>query len=154
MVEIHVVEVTDAPVEIAFDYVANYENFPKFMYGMSALKPTTPDNTRGLGATFEGGMQLGPVHLKSTVETIEYEENKVLAVDSIKGFDVDMKFKFTPVDEHHAEVDAYVTYRLPGGIAGKALGKTIEPFVKIAVKYSTHELKKQIAEQYEQRKAG
>jgi hypothetical protein len=39
-----------------------------------------------------------------------------------------------------------VDYRVPGGIAGKVLGKTIEPFVKLAVEHSTHNLTTQIAE--------
>lgn len=43
-------------------------------------------------------------------------------------------------------MDAIVEYRVPGGLAGKVLGKTIEPFVKLSVKHTTHNLTTKIAE--------
>lgn len=43
-------------------------------------------------------------------------------------------------------VDAIVEYRVPGGLAGKLLGKTIEPFVKLAVGHTAHNLTTRIAE--------
>ena len=144
-VEIRVSETEDVSVESAFAYIDDYTNHPKFLHGSLPLVPIT-DITRGLGATFKGGMGLGPVTLKSTVKVVDWQENKLISVDSIAGFDVDFLYEFAEVAPNKARVDLLVTYRLPGGFAGQIMGRTIEPFVKIAVKFSTHSLKKQIIE--------
>lgn len=144
-VEIRVSETENVSVESAFAYLDDYTNHPKFLHGSLPLVPIT-ENTSGLGATFEGGMGLGPVTVKSTVKVIEWEQDKLIAVDSIKGFDVDMRYEFVKLAPEQTRVDVLVTYRLPGGLAGRVMGRTIEPFVKIAVRFSTHSLKKQIIE--------
>lgn len=142
-VEIRISETEDVAVSSAFDYLDDYTNHPKFLHGSKPLVAIT-EKTSGVGATFDGGMGLGPVVLKSTVKVVEWEHNRLIAVDSIKGFDVDFRYEFTELAPERTRLDVLVTYRLPGGIAGRALGRTIEPFVKIAVKFSTHSLRKQI----------
>lgn len=142
-VEIRISETEDVSVESAFAYIDDYTNHPKFLHGSLPLVPVT-EHTRGVGATFDGGMGLGPVTVKSRVRVVEWEENKVIAVDTIKGFDVDFRYEFVEVEPEKARVDVLVTYRVGSGIAGNVLGRTIEPFVKIAVKFSTHSLRKQI----------
>jgi uncharacterized membrane protein len=144
-VEIRVSETEDVSVESAFAYIDDYTNHPKFLHGSLPLQPIT-EITRGKGAAFKGGMGLGPVTVKSTVRVIDWEENKLISIDSIEGFDVDFLYEFTAIEPNKTKVDLFVSYRLPGGLAGRVMGKTIEPFVKIAVKFSTHSLKKQIIE--------
>jgi uncharacterized membrane protein len=97
-------------------------------------------------------MKLGPVPLHSRVTVVRWEENLAIAVKSIKGFEIESTFLFHAKGPDTCIVDAIVDYRVPGGIAGKVLGKTIEPFVKIAVKHSTHNLTTQIAEFHGERK--
>ena len=142
-VEIRVSETENVSVESAFAYLDDYTNHPKFLHGSKPLNPVT-EQTVGVGATFDGGMGLGPVVVKSRVKVIEWEQDKVIAVDSIKGFDVDFRYEFIELEAEKARVDVLVTYRVGSGIAGTVLGRSIEPFVKIAVKFSTHSLKKQI----------
>lgn len=141
MVEVKVLETYDAPLQVGFDYIADYHNIVEFMFGLNFFRPVG-DLDYGLGAVFDGGLSLGPVTLHSTLKVIEWEPNRRIKLDSIAGFDCDFEFKFAAVGENQVEVDTDVNYYLPGGIAGRALGQTIKPFVKIAVKQSVHNVRK------------
>jgi len=141
-IEIQVESTFQAPLEVAFAYTADYRNVPEWLYGISKFEPVG-DKDYGLGAVFDGSMNLGAT-LHSRIEVNGFEENKLIAFDSIKGFKNSSRWTFSAIDDQHAKVIADVSYELPGGIAGKALGKVIEPFVKIAVKHSSAALQKAV----------
>ncbi|MBF6328656.1 SRPBCC family protein [Nocardia transvalensis] len=145
MTEVKIVADCAASAETAFAYVNDYRNLPKFITEVDAFTPIT-EQVEGVGATFDGTIKLGPAQLHSRIRIVRWEENAAIAVKSIKGFEVESTFLFHAEDDDSCTVDAIVDYRVPGGIAGKVLGKTIEPFVKIAVKHATHNLTAQIAE--------
>lgn len=148
MVDVHVPDtIYEVPVDIAFDYLNDYNSFKEFMFGVNHLEPIS-ENTSGLGATFEGGMMLGPAHLKSTVKVIDWKQNELISMESIAGFDCTLQFSFAPLGESRSKVSSEVSYRLPGGIAGKLLGKTIQPFVAIATKHSVDNAAKHVPAYY------
>lgn len=139
---IHIHQQTEcqAPVDAVFAYVADYRNVPDWLYGISKFQPTT-EVTYGLGAVFEGSMNLGTT-LHSTVEVTSFDEGSSFTFESVKGFRNWSTWSFEAVDAATTRVTADVYYELPGGLAGKAIGKVIEPFVKIAVKASSSSLVK------------
>lgn len=139
-IEIHVESTFQAPLDVAFAYTANYRNVPEWLYGISKFEPVG-EKDYGLGAVFDGSMNLGAT-LNSRIEVNEFEENRLIGFDSIKGFKNSSRWTFTALDANRSQVVAEVSYELPGGIAGRALGKVIEPFVKIAVKHSSAALQK------------
>ncbi|MBF6437887.1 SRPBCC family protein [Nocardia cyriacigeorgica] len=145
MTEVKIVADCDASAETAFAYVNDYRNLPRFLREVQEFTPVG-SQTEGVGATFDGHIKLGPVSLNSRIQVVRWEPHVAIGVKSIKGFEVESTFLFHAKDAERCTVDAIVDYRVPGGLAGKALGKTIEPFVKIAVKHSTDNLTKQIAE--------
>ncbi|MGW4768880.1 SRPBCC family protein [Nocardia sp. NPDC004278] len=145
MTEVKIVEDCVASAETAFAYVNDYRNLSRFITEVHDFTPRT-EQVEGVGATFDGVIKLGPASLHSRLEVVRWEENFAIAVKSIKGFEIESTFLFHDKGPDLCTVDAIVDYRVPGGIAGKVLGKTIEPFVKIAVKHSTHNLTTQIAE--------
>ncbi|RDI48374.1 SRPBCC family protein [Nocardia mexicana] len=147
MTAVKIVAECAASSETAFAYVDDYRNLPNFISEISEFTPVT-EQVQGVGATFDGTIRLGPVTLHSRVEIVRWEENSALAVKSIKGFEIESTFLFHAKDDGTCVVDAIVDYRVPGGIAGKVLGKTIEPFVKLAVKHTTGNLTTQIAEHH------
>jgi len=51
---------------------------------------------------------------------------------------------FAPVGDNRTELSVDFGYELPGGLAGKAMGKLIEPFVVTAIKQTEANLRKQI----------
>ena len=142
---IHIHAETDcaAPVDQVFAYVDNYRNVPDWLYGISKFVPTT-EKERGLGAVFEGSMHVG-VMLHSTVEVTAYDEGRMFEFESVKGFKNSSHWSFEAIDAKSTRIIADVQYSLPGGVAGKALGRMIEPFVKIAVKHSSEALAKHAA---------
>lgn len=144
MTEVKIIADCAAPAESAFAYVNDYRHLPRFINEISAFTPLT-EQTEGVGATFDGTIQLGPITLHSTIEIVRHEENFAIGVKSIKGFEIESTFLFHAKGENASTVDAIVAYKVPGGFAGKLLGKTIEPFVKLAVKSSTNNLISQIA---------
>ncbi|MGW4331144.1 SRPBCC family protein [Nocardia sp. NPDC004573] len=144
MTEVKIVEDCKASAESAFAYVNDYRNLSRFLHGIQSFTPVG-EQTEGVGATFDGHMKLGPASLKSRIRVIRWEENFAIGVESIKGFDVESTFLFHAKGDDLCTVDAIVDFRVPGGLAGRALGKTIEPFVKIAVQHTTHNLVTQIA---------
>jgi uncharacterized membrane protein len=144
-IEIRVESTFQAPLEVAFAYTADYRNVPAWLYGISKFEPVG-DKDYGLGAVFDGSMHLGAT-LHSRIEVNEFEENRLIGFDSIKGFKNSSRWTFSALDAGSSSVVADVSYELPGGIAGRALGKVIEPFVKIAVRHSSAALQKCVEEQ-------
>ncbi|MBF6223742.1 SRPBCC family protein [Nocardia abscessus] len=145
MTVVKIVEDCVASAESAFAFVNDYQNLPRFLHGVESFTPVG-EQTEGVGATFDGHMKLGPVSLKSRIEVVRWEANYAIGVKSIKGFEIESTFLFHDKGDRLCTVDAIVDFRVPGGLAGRALGKTIEPFVKIAVQHTTHNLVTQIAD--------
>lgn len=145
MTEVRIVEDCAASAETAWAYVNDYRNLAKFLYGIESFVPVT-EQTEGLGATFDGNMKLGPASLKSRIEVVRWEQNRAIGVKSIKGFQVESTFLFYPKGPDLCTIDAVIDFNTGSGIAGKVLGKTIEPFVKIAVKHTTEHLIAQITD--------
>lgn len=150
MTEVKIVADCAASAESAFQYVDDYRNLPRFLHGIQSFTPVGTQTT-GVGATFDGHMKLGPASLRSRVEVTRWEENHAIAITSIKGFEIESTFLFQPRTDDLCTIDAIVDYRVPGGLAGRALGRTIEPFVKIAVKHTTDNLISQITEFHSRR---
>ncbi|WP_109523233.1 MULTISPECIES: SRPBCC family protein [Nocardia] len=145
MTEVKIVADCAASAESAFQYVNDYRNLPHFLHGIESFTPVG-DQIEGLGASFDGHIKLGPASLRSRVEVNRWEKDFAIGIRSIKGFEIDSTFLFHPKGDDLCTIDAIVDYRVPGGLAGRALGKTIEPFVKITVKHTTDNLIRQIAE--------
>lgn len=143
MVDIHHSSTANAPVGLMFDYMDDYRMVPRWMFGLDRMEPTT-EQTSGVGATFDGAMKLGPKTLHSTVEVTQWEKDTVIGMTSIKGFKNHSTWRFDPVDDEHTRLTVDFTYELPGGPAGKLLGKVIEPFVAVAIKHTESQLRDQV----------
>ncbi len=134
----------DVPRDRVFAYVNDYQNVPKFMFGVTRFAPVT-DLTVGLGSTFEVSLNTGPKTLKSTVETVEWVENEFIRLEAIKGFSANTTWRFADAGDG-TEVAVEFEYTLPGGIAGRALGAVVEPFLGQAIRQTEANLSKQVSE--------
>jgi len=141
-IEIKVDSTFEVPVDVAFAYVADYRNVPSWLYGITRFEPIG-DQDHGLGAVYDGWMKVGAT-LKSHVEIDRFEENALIGMNSVKGFRNWSRWHFSAIDGNRSAVNCDFFYELPGGVAGKALGKAIEPFVAIAVRHSSAELRKAV----------
>ncbi|MGW4247684.1 SRPBCC family protein [Nocardia sp. NPDC004722] len=139
MVHVHHTGIAATPLDFAFDYVSDFRNFPEWMFGIEYLRPVG-EIAQGNGAVFEGAMKLG-VTLHSTIEITEWKPNCLLRTESRSGFVNRSSWRFLGIDERTTELAVDIEYELPGGLAGKALGRVIEPFVVVALRHSDHTLR-------------
>jgi len=143
MVDIHFSSTAKAPASVAFAYVNDYANTPEWMFGISSFTPLT-DVTSGVGARFDGVFKVPPVKLHSVVECTDWKQDALISLNSIKGFRNWSTWTFEPLSDDESRLTVDFTYVLPGGIAGRALGKALEPIVALTVKHSEHNLRKHI----------
>lgn len=137
--EIVINETCNAPLETTFAYVADYRTIPEWMFGVRCFTPVT-ESDYGLGSAFEVQLQLGlPIH--TTIETVEFEENRLIGMDSVKGFQARSRWYFEAAGPDSTKVTAKVSYELPFGPAGRIMGKVMEPFVRQAVGHISHHLR-------------
>lgn len=147
MVDIHHEGSCEAPVDVAFGYVDDYRNAPKWMFGLAEFSPDG-DKDHGLGAVFNGTFQVKPVKLHSTVECTGWKQDELIAFKSIKGFKNASTWRFSPDGPNRTKITVQFSYDLPGGLAGRALGKALEPIVSMSVRHSDEALRKQIEERH------
>jgi carbon monoxide dehydrogenase subunit G len=147
MTEVHFVATCDAPLEVTFEYLDDYRNVTDYWHGMSSYTPVG-DLARGLGSVYEAVSKVGPSTLKSTIKTVHWEKNVRVAYKSISGMDSSTTFDFAAVDASHSTVDFRIEFHLPGGIAGRALEKTLEPFVSAAAKNTAQNISRKVAAYY------
>ncbi|MGW4059303.1 SRPBCC family protein [Amycolatopsis sp. NPDC004747] len=144
MTEVSFTEECAAPVDVAFAYLADYRNVLGYWHGMTSFEPVGSLD-RGLGSVFASAMKIGPSTLKSTIKTVEWEENARLAYRSVSGMDSATTFDLTPIDEHRSRVAFRVEFQLPGGIAGKAMERTLLPLIGAAARKTAENLVRGIA---------
>ena len=133
----HSVEVA-APVGEVFAYVDDYTRTKDWMYGLHTMEPVT-EQTSGVGATYDCVMKLG-VALTSRIRCTGWERDRLIEISSIKGIRNTQRWTFTDLGGDRTRVDAWISYSLPGGPAGKAMGAAVKPFIGIAVKHTSEAL--------------
>jgi len=144
---IHVRGAAHAPAPFVFAYIDDYRNVPKFLHGLKQFEPTT-EKTSGVGAAFHGFVHIKPVKLDAVMTISEWEENKSITIESIKGFSNKSRWSFEEVDAENCVLKVDFSYELPGGIAGKALGKAIEPVLHLVIRHTEENIRKQVEALY------
>lgn len=126
------------PVAEVFAYVDDFTRTKEWMYGLAKIEPVT-DRKHGVGAAYDGVMKLG-VSLTSRIECTGYEVDRLLELTSVQGIRNTQRWTFTDLGGGRTRVDAWISYSLPGGPAGKAIAAAVKPFVGVAVKHSSESL--------------
>jgi uncharacterized membrane protein len=147
MVDIHHEGSCAAPLDVAFAYLDDYRNATEWMFGLARFEPVGQQD-QGLGAVFEGTFQVKPVKLHSTIKVTEWEQNKLIAFESIKGFRNWSTWEFIPDGAARTTIRVRFSYELPGGLAGRAMGKALEPIVAMSVRHSDEALRREIDARY------
>lgn len=127
-----------APVEEVFAYVDDFSKTKDWMYGLHAIDPVG-EQIHGVGAEYDGVMKLG-VSLTSRIRCTGYEPDRLIELSSVKGIKNTQRWTFTALDGDRTRVDAWISYTLPGGPAGAAMGAAMKPFVGIAIKHTSEKL--------------
>jgi uncharacterized membrane protein len=145
MIEVHHSAVAEVPVDVAFDYIDDHRTVPDWMFGVVRFEPVS-DQIHGLGAKFDATMRVGPKNLDSRVEIVEWDRNKAIVLSSISGFCTSSSWRFAELENEQTRLDVVFGYELPGGLAGRALGKLIEPIVGTAVRQTEQALRTQLVQ--------
>lgn len=130
---------TDAPLERVFDYLANSANVQQWFYGVQKFEPLT-DLTRGLGSKYAITVNVGrPITAK--FECTEFVDNELIAVETFDGPTASSRWTFAR-EGAGTRINGAFEYTLPGGVAGAAMGKLVQPFAAIAARQTTANLLK------------
>jgi uncharacterized membrane protein len=132
-----------APLEAAFEYLDDYRNATDWMFGLARFEPAG-EQTQGLGAVFDATFQVKPVKLHSTIEVTQWEANTVIAFESVKGFRNWSTWRFVADGADRTRIQVVFSYEMPGGLAGRAMGKALEPIVAMTVRHSDEALRREI----------
>jgi uncharacterized membrane protein len=147
MVDIEHTGICEAPLQVVFDYLDDYRNVTDWMFGLSELQPVT-EQTSGVGAEFKGTFQVKPVRLSSTITITEWVRGERIAFESIKGFRNWSTWQFSDAGTDRTRIDVVFSYELPGGVAGRALGRVLEPIAALSVRHTDETLRREIAARY------
>lgn len=147
MVDIHHEGICHAPRDVAFAYIDNYRTATQWMFGLAEFTPAG-ELDHGLGSTFNGTFHVTPIKLHTTIEVTEWEEHTLIAFKSIKGFANESEWRFTSLGDAETKITVTFRYELPGGLAGKVMGRALEPIVALSVWHSDAALRKHIEETY------
>ena len=138
-IDVNIIETVNAPLGVTFAYVADYRTIPEWMFGVKKFEPVT-DHDYGLGSVFDVSLSLG-VPINTRIQTVEFDEDRLIGMESVKGFKARSRWLFEADGPDRTKVTANVSYELPFGPAGRAMGKVMQPFVKQAVNHISHHLK-------------
>jgi uncharacterized membrane protein len=147
MVDIHHESSCAAPIDVAFAYLDDYRNATEWMFGLAKFEAAGAQD-HGLGAVYDGTFQVRPVKLSSTIKITGWEQDTVIAFESIKGFKNWSTWRFEAAGATHTKIHVKFSYELPGGLAGRALGKALEPIVAVSVRHSDEALRREIEARY------
>jgi len=137
----HSVEIS-APVAEVFSYVEDVDTTKDWMYGLHAIEPVG-EQLHGVGATYDGTMRLG-VSLTSRIRCTRWEQDRVIEIESVKGIQNTQRWTFTDLGEGRTRVDAWISYTLPGGPAGRVIASAVKPFIGVAIKHTSDRLVRNI----------
>lgn len=132
----------NAPIGTVFAYVDDFTTTKDWMYGLSKIDPVT-DQVRGIGTEFDGVMKVG-VPLKSRIRCTDWTLDERIEFTSIKGIQNTQRWTFTDLGEGRTRVDAWISYTLPGGPAGKAMERAVRPVIGLAIRHTSHSLVKNV----------
>ena len=130
-------DVTDAPLEKVFDYLADSRNIEQWLYGVQKAVALT-DQIRGLGSTFEITLNPG-VPITAKIKCSEFIENELIVVETFDGPTASSRWTFA-AEDGGTRIRGQFDYTLPGGVAGAAMGRLVKPFAAIAAKQTTTNL--------------
>jgi uncharacterized membrane protein len=130
-VDIVKTESCNAPLDLAFGYVADHRHVPEWMFGVQEFHAVGAQES-GVGAEFEATIHLG-ARLHSRIRAVEWEENRAIGMDSVTGIPVRSRWYFSADGPERTTVTARVSYEPPFGPAGRMMSKVMEPFVQRAV---------------------
>jgi uncharacterized membrane protein len=108
----------DAPCEVVWDYLADPDNYPDFMVGLSRWE-IEGEQRNGLGARYRVLIRVGAADVGGLVEIVEWKPGRDIALNSVTGVDQRARWRLRETAEGGTRAEFHYAYGVAGGgIAG------------------------------------
>jgi uncharacterized membrane protein len=136
--------VISAPPQVIWDYLADPENYLRFMAGITRWE-VVGDKPSGLGARYRMLMRVGAAEIGGLVEIVESTEPADMAWSSVTGIDQRGRWRLRSVDDARTRVEFRFAYGVAGaGIPGWISEMVAAPSIGRHLRRTLHQLKRQI----------
>ena len=140
-----------APPKTVWDYIADPENYLRFMSGITRWE-VAGDKANGLGARYQILIRVGAAEIGGLIEMIEWEEPYDIAWHSVTGVDQRGRWRIREQDDGRSRVEFRFAYGVVGGgPAGWLSELAAAPLLRRHMRRTLQQLKRQI--EHEQRRA-
>lgn len=136
----------NAPPEVVFDYVDDWRNATKYLHRLVKWEPVEVGAEIGVGTVFRVGIQAGPTRLDGKLEVTEYVRPEKISIRSLEGPRVIGGWTFEP-DGDGTRVRLTADFDLPGGFAGRLVGRFVGSNGQKDLDASLRDLKRQVEAQ-------
>jgi uncharacterized membrane protein len=143
--------VISAPPQTVWDYLADPENYLRFMSGITHWE-VTGDRPNGLGARYRVLIRVGGAEMGGLIEMVEWTEPYDIAWHSVTGVDQRGRWRIRERDDGRSKVEFRFAYGvIGGGIAGLVSEFMAAPTVRRQMRRTVGQLKRQV--EHQQRRA-
>jgi uncharacterized membrane protein len=140
-----------APPQTVWDYLADPENYLRFMSGITHWE-VTGEKANGLGARYRILVRVGAAELGGLIEMVEWEEPYDTAWHSVTGVDQRGRWRIRERDDGTSNVEFRFAYGIVGGgPAGWITELSAAPVLRRQMRRTLGQLKRQV--EHEQRRA-
>jgi len=138
-----------APAETVFGYVADPENYLRFLSGVTRWE-VVGDKPNGLGARYRLLIRVGAAEVGGLIEMVEWDEPYDIAWHSVTGVDQRGRFRIREQDGQ-SRVEFRFAYGVVGaGVAGLLTEFASAPTMRRHLRRTLQQLKRQV--EHEQRR--
>ena len=133
-----------APPEAVWEYIAEPENYLRFMSGVTRWE-VQGDTRSGLGARCRMLLRVGAAEVGGLIEWVEWSEPRDMAWTSVTGVDQRGRWRIRPLERERSRVELRYAYGVAGaGIFGWIAEKVAAPTLRRHIRRTLHQLKRQI----------
>jgi uncharacterized membrane protein len=139
-----------APPEAVFDYIADPENYLRFLSGVTRWEVAS-EAPNGLGARYRVLFRVGAAEVGGLIEMVEWEEPYDIAWHSVTGVDQRGRWRIRAQDGGRSRVEFRFAYGvIGGGVAGLITEFAAAPTMRRHMRRTLQQLKRQV--EHEQRR--
>jgi carbon monoxide dehydrogenase subunit G len=136
--------VISAPREAVWDYLADPQNYLRFMSGVTRWE-VVGDQPSGLGARHRVLIRVGAAEVGGLIEIVEWSEPGDMAWSSVTGVDQRLRWRIRRLADSRSKVEFRFAYGVAGaGIAGWISEKAAAPTLRRHMRRSVNQLKRQV----------
>ena len=133
-----------APTQTVWDYLADPENYLRFMSGITHWE-VVGARANGLGARYRILVQVGAAELGGLIEMVEWDEPFDISWHSITGVDQRGRWRIRGLDDGRSRVEFRFAYGVVGGgPAGWITELAAAPLLRRQMRRTLQQLKRQV----------